>query len=383
MRVLIICHSTKTGNTDKIGRVMAECLNARLVKPSEFNALNIQDYDLIGLGSGIFFGKHHSAILQIAEKLPRFGKPDIFIFSTAGISLFSWHKTLRTLLHDKRYRVVAEFSCTGFDSYGVFGILGGINKGKPGNKEIEKAMEFALGLRKHLDSCNDTFYNPGFENPSAKRLKAWHGEEWHTSKGRIIRDIVYAIDTGLVTTVSFLAGVSISLISREKIILAAIIQIIAGTAAIFFGSYISTKAQKHFFENQIERERREIEEDPEKEKWEIRQIFEEMGFNENEREIAVSRITANKERWLKFMAQEEIGISPEFIDNPFEIGFISAGSFLIGALPAILPFFAVFDVREAMIISAVSVLSFLFFVGMFKSRITKIRWFISGFETLL
>ncbi|MDD5669180.1 MAG: VIT1/CCC1 transporter family protein, partial [Candidatus Omnitrophica bacterium] len=51
--------------------------------------------------------------------------------------------------------------------------------------------------------------------------------------------------------------------------------------------------------------------------------------------------------------------------------------------PAILPFFAVSDVREAMIISAVSVLSFLFFVGMFKSRITKIRWFISGFETLL
>ena len=88
-------------------------------------------------------------------------------------------------------------------------------------------------------------------SPLEKRLKAWHGEEWHTTKGRTIRDIVYAIDTGLVTTVSFLAGVSVSLVAKEKIIVTGLIQIMAGTLAIFFGAYISTKAQKNFFENQI------------------------------------------------------------------------------------------------------------------------------------
>ena len=114
-------------------------------------------------------------------------------------------------------------------------------------------------------------------SPLEERLKAWHGEEWHTAKGRIIRDIVYAIDTGLVTTVSFLAGVSVSLLTKDRVLIAGIIQIISGTLAIFFGSYISTKAQKHFFENQIEREKREIEEDPGKETREIREIFEEIG----------------------------------------------------------------------------------------------------------
>jgi len=72
-----------------------------------------------------------------------------------------------------------------------------------------------------------------------------------------VGDVVYAIDTGLVTTVLFLAGVSFSLISREKVLLAGFLQIIAGALAIFFGAYISTKAQKHFFENQIEREKKE------------------------------------------------------------------------------------------------------------------------------
>lgn len=220
-------------------------------------------------------------------------------------------------------------------------------------------------------------------SPLEKRLKLWHGESWHTRKGRAIRDVVYAIDTGLVTTVSFIAGVSASLVTIERIIIAGLIQIVSGMLAIFFGSYISAKAQKSFFENQIERERREIEEDPEKETQEIREIFSEMGFSKDEQEIAVKHITSNKETWLKFMVQEEIGISPGLIDNPNEIGAISAISFLIGAIPAITPFFIFGTVLQALVISASSVLIFLFVLGMLKSKITKVKWYKSGLETLI
>ena len=219
-------------------------------------------------------------------------------------------------------------------------------------------------------------------NPAENRLKTWHGEEWHTSRGRIIRDIVYAIDTGLITTVSFLAGVAIALITQNKVIMAGLIQIISGTLAIFFGSYVSTKAQKHFFENQIERERREIEETPEKETDEIREIFSDMGFTEEEQQVAVNRITADKKTWLKFMVQEEIGITPSMIDNPLEIGLISAGSFLIGALPAIAPFLIFDQVHKALAVSAASVMVFLFILGVVKTRFTKMHWLLSGLETL-
>lgn len=224
--------------------------------------------------------------------------------------------------------------------------------------------------------------SPIIRSPLEDRLKNWHGEDWHTTKGRIIRDVVYAIDTGLVTTVAFLAGVSVSLVTRDKVILAGLIQIVSGTLAIFFGAYISTKAQKHFFENQIEREKKEIEEDPFKETQEIRYIFSEMGFTKEEQEVAVTRITANKDRWLKFMVQEEIGISPGIIDNPFEIGFISAGSFLLGAIPTILPFFLFDTVSKALVIAAISVLVFFFILGIVKSKITKAHWLLSGIETL-
>ena len=221
------------------------------------------------------------------------------------------------------------------------------------------------------------------KSPLETRLKLWHGEDWHTAKGRIIRDIVYAIDTGLVTTIAFLAGVSVSLVTREKVIVAGLIQVVAGTSAIFFGSYISTKAQKVFFENQIDRESKEIEEDPKKETQEIREIFSDMGFTQDEQEVAVRRITADKEIWLKFMIQEEIGISPGFIDNPMEIGLISAGSFLIGAFPAFFPFFVINVVGKALAVSAIATTIFLFIFGVAKSKITKMHWLRSGIETLL
>ena len=85
------------------------------------------------------------------------------------------------------------------------------------------------------------------KNSVGERLKAWHGEDWHNPKGRIIRDVVYAIDTGLVTTVSFLAGASAAFVARKSIVLAGFIQIISGTLAIFFRRIHIHQSAEAFF----------------------------------------------------------------------------------------------------------------------------------------
>lgn len=69
----------------------------------------------------------------------------------------------------------------------------------------------------------------------------------------------------------------------------------------------------------------------------IRDIFREFGFQEDDLEVAVRRITSNKDLWLKFMIQEEIGV----------------------------------------------VVAFLFVLGVWKTRITKGHWLRSGIETLI
>ena len=218
--------------------------------------------------------------------------------------------------------------------------------------------------------------------PLEERLKSYHGEPWHTPKGRIIRDIVYAIDTGLITMVAFMAGVSVSLPGTKQIVLAGFAHALSGMLAIFFGSFISTKAQTDFFENQIERERRELDELPDKEREEVREILLDMGFTDHEAEMGVKRITSDHDVWLKFMIQEEIGLVPGMTDSPLEIGLISAGSFLLGVTPPFLPFLIGMPVHQALITSALLVMAFMFTVGVAKTHLTKVHWLRSGLETL-
>jgi VIT1/CCC1 family predicted Fe2+/Mn2+ transporter len=55
---------------------------------------------------------------------------------------------------------------------------------------------------------------------------------------------------------------------------------------------------------------------------------------------------------------------------------------LVGAAPALIPFFLLNTPAQALIISALSVFSFLFILGIAKTKITKGNWFKSGIETL-
>lgn len=148
MKSVVIFQSVHKGNTKKIAEALAGELKAKLVKPGEIDVNNLNDYDLIGFGSGIYFGKHHQDILDLAEKiLPTPGKK-VFIFSTAGLPQlkFIWHGSLKNKLKEKGFNIVGEFSCAGHDEVGPLKMIGGINKGRPDENDIDKAKQFANSL---------------------------------------------------------------------------------------------------------------------------------------------------------------------------------------------------------------------------------------------
>ena len=147
MKTLIICISTYHGNTEKIAKAMAETLDAKLVKPNEIETVELSQYDLIGFGSGIYFGKHHKSLLDFVSKLQLQDNKKAFIFSTRGLFFTSiWHKSLKKQLLEKGFKIVGEFSCKGFDAYGPFKLIGGINKNKPDEKDLDDAKKFSVEL---------------------------------------------------------------------------------------------------------------------------------------------------------------------------------------------------------------------------------------------
>ena len=142
LKIAIIYVSIHHGNTEKVAKTFAKVLNADLKKPEQIDPNGLSDFDLIGLGSGIYFGKHHKSLLEFAEKLPPTNKK-AFIFSTNGGNIGkmkpeNFHKTLRTILTAKGFNIVGEFNCAGFDTYGALKLVGGISKGRPNEEDLKK-----------------------------------------------------------------------------------------------------------------------------------------------------------------------------------------------------------------------------------------------------
>src|SRR3990170_4223885 len=200
-------------------------------------------------------------------------------------------------------------------------------------------------------------------------LKKFHDEDWHTPKGRIIREVVFGINDGLVTAIGFIAGVTVSMADVKMVLLSGLAEMVAGAISMFFGAYLSTKSQREFFDNEIKRE--------------IREIYSNLGFKEDEVEMIVKRVTSDKKLWVRFMMREELGIMEETFDDPLKVGAIMGISFAIGSLPPLIPYMLMDNPFTALKVAVVTSLLFLFGVGIGKTTVTKGNWLKSGIEVAI
>jgi flavodoxin len=149
-KCLIIIFSYHHNNTAKIAYEFSKVLHADVKTPEQVIMEELQDYDLIGFGSGIDSGKHYKPLLDLVDRLPIVDKKASFIFSTSAMQGESKvkkdHSLLRQMLESKGYAIVGEFSCKGFNTNSFLKYFGGMNKDRPNSKDIKNAKEFALNL---------------------------------------------------------------------------------------------------------------------------------------------------------------------------------------------------------------------------------------------
>ena len=152
MKSLLILFSYHHNNTEKIANVFAKVLDAQIKTPQQINPEELQEYSLIGFGSGIYGEKHHKVLLDLADKLPQVTNRKAFIFSTCTIEreVAKNHSPLREKLQSKGYMIVDEFNCAGFNTNSFLKLFGGINKGRPNAEDLKHAEEFAQNLKQNL-----------------------------------------------------------------------------------------------------------------------------------------------------------------------------------------------------------------------------------------
>jgi flavodoxin len=159
VKSLIVVYSYHHNNTRKVAEVFAKVLDAQIQTPQQINPEELQDYDLVGFGSGIDSGKNYKELLDFANKLPQAANKKAFVFSTSGMPIGisgqqrleeytrKCHTTLKETLQTKGYTIVNEFGCAGFNTNKFLKYFGGLNKGRPNEEDLKHAEAFAEKLK--------------------------------------------------------------------------------------------------------------------------------------------------------------------------------------------------------------------------------------------
>lgn len=146
MKILIIVKSKHKDNTLKIAEAMSEVAPVTVTTLEDVKHYNLNEYDIIGYGSGIYFGKHDRELLKFIKNNDG-EKSYCFVFSTSGSKNFERNnRHIIKILKSKNKIVLGSFGCLGFDKYFIFAVCGGINKSHPDINDFEAAQNFIMDI---------------------------------------------------------------------------------------------------------------------------------------------------------------------------------------------------------------------------------------------
>ncbi len=193
-----------------------------------------------------------------------------------------------------------------------------------------------------------------------------HIERHRVHRANWLRAAVLGANDGIVSTASLVVGVAAANSSQSNIIMVGVAGLVAGAMSMAAGEYVSVSSQADAEAADLEKERRELVEEPEHEHAEMTSIYVERGLDEGlAAEVATQLMDHDA---LGAHARDELGIIEEFSARPLQAAFTSATSFVLGAA---LPLLMVLWVPLTALIWAVSgsALVFLALLGALAAKV--------------
>ena len=126
--------------------------------------------------------------------------------------------------------------------------------------------------------------------------------------------------------------------NADIVLLAGVAGLLAGAFSMAAGEYVSVRSQREIYENEIRKERIELQEWPEEEEEELVLIYRAKGLSQEEARQVAKRLMADPEVALDTMAREEMGLNPSQLGSPWGASLSSFVAFVVGAIFPILPY---------------------------------------------
>jgi VIT1/CCC1 family predicted Fe2+/Mn2+ transporter/rubrerythrin len=217
-------------------------------------------------------------------------------------------------------------------------------------------------------------------HPGRRLDSILRGEKWHVRSGGWIGQAIYGVNDGLGAAFGVVSGVAgATSVNGEFVLLSGFAAAVASALSMGSGAYLATKSEREVYEAELEREKKEIEENPEEEREELELFYQLKGFSPEESKMMVDRLSKEPEHMLKTLAHEELGLSEQSFPHPWKAAASATISTAVGAMVPVLPFLFWAGTTALLISFAVSTVAH-FVVGASKVVVTGRSWLKSGTE---
>jgi len=208
-------------------------------------------------------------------------------------------------------------------------------------------------------------------------------QEKHFQGSEMLSDIVIGMSDGLTVPFALAAGVSQAGVSNSVIVTAVIAEIVAGAIAMGLGGYLAGQTEREHYFNELKREYDEVEHLPEREKQEIKEILSKYNISENVQNQLVEELCKDKDKWVDFMMQFELGLSEPDINRAKKSAFNIGLSYVVGGVVPLIPYIITDEPMQGFIGSVIITTVALLIFGYIKSKVTGQHPFKGALKTTL
>ena len=205
----------------------------------------------------------------------------------------------------------------------------------------------------------------------------------HLKNSDFITDVVIGMSDGLTVPFALAAGISSAVATNDIVITAGLAEIIAGSIAMGLGGFLAGKTELDHYQSELKREYNEVDNLPEMEKEEIREIFRDYGFSGSAQNLLVEELSKNRTKWVDFMMRFELGLDKPDPNRAAKSALTIGFSYVVGGIIPLMPYFFTSVPFEGLRISAVITLICLFVFGYFKSKATGQPLFAGAVKVMM
>lgn len=219
------------------------------------------------------------------------------------------------------------------------------------------------------------------KRPTKEEFEKHKAESKHKLENPL-RDVILGGQDGLVNALGIILGALAAGASTHILIATVLAATFAESLSMGAVAYTSAISQKDFYESERRKENREVENAPEMEREEIRQIYTKKGFSGKVLDEIVTTITSDKKMWVDTMMNEELNLHRIDTKAVLKSSIIVTIATGIGHLIPLFSFF--FTAHQTGLIFSVTLsIITLFAVGAYQALSLVGSWWKSGVRLVL